>query len=555
MKRIATKINFVFLLLIAFCIPFSIQEITYFIGGWIFTWFFTFPHYKEKSVKRKIVFFLPIIYFLFILISVVYSNDKNQAWLNIQTQLTLLIFPIILLFSPDYVFKNKRYVLFSFILGLLIFSLIFLVDYLIFKNSSIVENYSSLRLFHHSYQALFVILGITILFDFLYKEIGFSWLIICGIAIFAIVIFLLDSRAGILVMIIVFLFYVIKYTRARSKLYKILSITVLFVLTAFLVINTRLAKNINVSHINNLVNSNTNNIIENGNFKQGFKYWNISKKDTLTYEIYNSTYGNALRYDKLNGNHSSYLLYRGRKINYYKDALYKFKLKYRVIKGDDNSFKIGWVTNDKPKYIFNGIINKKSLEEDWFELTIIYNNISEAESLGSIYLYQKPQSIIEYADIKMNIHDNLNRPIYKFKFKDIRIYLWKYSIELFRNNLLFGVGIGDNKDELIKHYNKNELTVASGLKYNSHNQFLETATQTGIIGLVVLLLVFAIPLYQSIKKKQELLFLFLIICFINFLFESMLERLAGVVFFAFWYSFLWFVYYKDIEDKESIPAP
>ena len=128
---------------------------------------------------------------------------------------------------------------------------------------------------------------------------------------------------------------------------------------------------------------------------------------------------------------------------------------------------------------------------------------------------------------------------------DARFSLWIDAVIAWKEKAIFGHGIGDAKDRLLEIHQNRNIEEAFLNKHNCHNQFLETATQTGAIGLIILLLVFAIPFYQSIKKKQELLFLFLMISFINFLFESMLQRIVGVVFFAFWYSFLWLVYYKD----------
>ena len=134
---------------------------------------------------------------------------------------------------------------------------------------------------------------------------------------------------------------------------------------------------------------------------------------------------------------------------------------------------------------------------------------------------------------------------------DARFSLWKDALIVWKEKAIFGHGIGDSKHRLLEIHQNRNIEEAFINKHNCHNQFLETATQTGAIGLIALLLVFAIPFYQSIKKKQELLFLFLLICFINFMFESMLQRIAGVVFFAFWYSFLWFVYYKDETAKKT----
>lgn len=126
---------------------------------------------------------------------------------------------------------------------------------------------------------------------------------------------------------------------------------------------------------------------------------------------------------------------------------------------------------------------------------------------------------------------------------DIRLSLWHDALIVWKEKPIFGHGIGDGKDAIILVHEQRKIKEAIKYKFNAHNQFLETAMQTGIVGLIILILVFAVPLYQSIKKKQELLFLFLMICLINFMFESMLQRLTGVVFFSFWYSFLWFVYY------------
>jgi O-antigen ligase len=132
---------------------------------------------------------------------------------------------------------------------------------------------------------------------------------------------------------------------------------------------------------------------------------------------------------------------------------------------------------------------------------------------------------------------------------DVRFSLWKNAIYVWKEKQFFGHGIGDAKEQLMRIHKERNIESALENNLNSHNQFLETATQTGFVGLSLLLLVFAIPLYHSIRKKQELLFLFLMICFINFLFESMLQRLAGVVFFAFWYSFLYFIYYREKNDS------
>jgi len=125
---------------------------------------------------------------------------------------------------------------------------------------------------------------------------------------------------------------------------------------------------------------------------------------------------------------------------------------------------------------------------------------------------------------------------------EIRISLWSDAFEVFKDAPLFGHGIGDGLNKMVDKHNENGITEAGTLRLNAHNQFLETATQTGIIGLVCLILILLVPLIISIRNRYELLFLFIIIIFINFLFESMLVRLAGVLFLAFWQNFLILIY-------------
>lgn len=133
-----------------------------------------------------------------------------------------------------------------------------------------------------------------------------------------------------------------------------------------------------------------------------------------------------------------------------------------------------------------------------------------------------------------------------------RLVIWNNSLTLIKQKPIFGYGIGDAEFELRNQNLKSGFKDGIDYEFNAHNQFIDTTLQTGIIGLLVLISIIGIPLYISIKKNQELLVLFLIITIINFLFESMLQRLAGVVFFSFWYGFLYFAYYSSGKLKNKI---
>lgn len=120
----------------------------------------------------------------------------------------------------------------------------------------------------------------------------------------------------------------------------------------------------------------------------------------------------------------------------------------------------------------------------------------------------------------------------------MRLLAWDATINIIKENVIIGVGAGDIKDNLIENYKEKNYKHLEEYKLNVHNQFLETWLGQGIIGLFLLLLVFIVPFISAIKHKNYILQGFLIIVFINFMFESMLNVQAGTVFFGFFYSLL-----------------
>lgn len=76
---------------------------------------------------------------------------------------------------------------------------------------------------------------------------------------------------------------------------------------------------------------------------------------------------------------------------------------------------------------------------------------------------------------------------------------------------------------------------------NAHNQFTDTRIAVGILGFILLLSFFFTPIYLWIKNKKFdiVLFSLLFIIAFNSLFESVLERQMGIMFFVFFY-FLFF---------------
>jgi O-antigen ligase len=121
--------------------------------------------------------------------------------------------------------------------------------------------------------------------------------------------------------------------------------------------------------------------------------------------------------------------------------------------------------------------------------------------------------------------------------KDVRIIVWKTALSIVSNNFILGVGTGDVNSELLKENKRVGNTELVETRLNVHNQYIEVLLENGAIGLIIFVSVFLTMLYIAYSEKNLLYFLYIIVIMIFFLFETMLNRLAGVSFFAL-FSFL-----------------
>jgi O-antigen ligase len=112
-----------------------------------------------------------------------------------------------------------------------------------------------------------------------------------------------------------------------------------------------------------------------------------------------------------------------------------------------------------------------------------------------------------------------------------RLAEWKCATQAWQESFLYGHGIGDSQEALFKSYR--ELGFREGLerRYNSHNQFLETALSVGLIGLLLLIGLLFSYAYKAVLIDQPFLLASLLFFTLCMLTESMLERAWAVVLF------------------------
>ena len=126
---------------------------------------------------------------------------------------------------------------------------------------------------------------------------------------------------------------------------------------------------------------------------------------------------------------------------------------------------------------------------------------------------------------------------HQIKESNIRVSIWQEAIDLIQKKPIFGYSIGDARETMVDVYKVKGIEEAMKEHLNVHNDFLEIGVKLGLVGLLILLLILVYPFFAVSTRDSIYLFFFLIIG-IHFLFESMLERFAGVSFFAFFYCFI-----------------
>ena len=131
-----------------------------------------------------------------------------------------------------------------------------------------------------------------------------------------------------------------------------------------------------------------------------------------------------------------------------------------------------------------------------------------------------------------------------------RMMIWKVSAGIIREHPLVGVGTGDAQKALTEKYQSAGMTKALQKNFNAHNQYLQTSIAIGFPGLIALLYILVVPVVPAFRRKDYIYLMFLLIFAVNILFESMLERQAGVIFYALFNVLL---YASDGTDDPGNP--
>jgi O-antigen ligase len=110
-----------------------------------------------------------------------------------------------------------------------------------------------------------------------------------------------------------------------------------------------------------------------------------------------------------------------------------------------------------------------------------------------------------------------------------RLIMWSTSLRLINENVLFGVGTGDVSDALdMKNVELGNIGVAKR-SLNSHNQYLNTWVQLGLVGFILLFAIMITAMMTALSTRfMPFVYLIMVIA-LTMSFESFLETQAGII--------------------------
>jgi len=221
LENIYYKLYILFFGVLAFSIPLYDRIAAMAIVLIMFTWLIEgkfsqkFLRIKKDQFRRYILSF-SLIYILYLL-GFLYTKNQIYGLLDLQTKLSLLVFPLLFATIDHNILKDKKgKFLFYYILGCFVTTIVLLSHsfYNFLESYSTNEfYYSSLSWYQHaSYLSMFLVFAIGILLYQVHTKSIFKNtpkpLLVVLIIYFGTFIFLLSSKAGILTFIIILLSYI-----------------------------------------------------------------------------------------------------------------------------------------------------------------------------------------------------------------------------------------------------------------------------------------------------------------------------------------------------------
>lgn len=126
----------------------------------------------------------------------------------------------------------------------------------------------------------------------------------------------------------------------------------------------------------------------------------------------------------------------------------------------------------------------------------------------------------------------------------LRLVKWKTAIDVIKEQPITGVGMPNVKEAMVVKYLENGYLNCARYRYSPHNQYLTIFVSTGVLGFLFFLFLVCHLYFSAVSHLEKtIVLMFCLFC----LTEEMLSRQQGIIFFALFYSFVY--YRKHIKNQ------
>ncbi|MBO4504519.1 MAG: O-antigen ligase family protein [Bacteroidales bacterium] len=122
---------------------------------------------------------------------------------------------------------------------------------------------------------------------------------------------------------------------------------------------------------------------------------------------------------------------------------------------------------------------------------------------------------------------------------EIRLTIWKCAWEVSLKHLPWGTGTGDAIEDMKLNALEKNYTNLLKHSYNAHCQYIQELMETGIVGLIVIVVYCLFTMIESFRKKSIVYVTFALLVMLNISVECMFEVRSGVAFIAITNVLLW----------------
>jgi hypothetical protein len=442
--------------------------ITYlFIGLFAIAWIIFFIKFRWETglLGYLKTFYLPLLLVAIFLLAFLFDFQINKTVLKDILLLGLLFSLFYLFYWNTEVQKKKIPLLFTYNLIIIVTTIISLINlfFVFFANKLpqyLIENFhisdGPVIANDYNFFALFMIIGL-ILLNYKYENPLFSQRFSVKIRTFLNILFILNilfssSRRGIVILIVLFLFYYFIYLcpaflkkispRNIFKLIgKLIIVAVLVILVGLIVYLTipkqklsivvyRYATLIGINDFKKIekflwqhnpkVPKDKSYLINRESMNPEYEYWKELSEGTFLSGL-NTPFGYGIKMEKKGLPLGFSIYYVGPDIIYYAQHTYKISFKIKFIEGNTNSFFLGWWADDGGKGYSNTLVLDKhieSLDDGWYNCTSYYTFLNNHIGLPGFFNTVADGTSFIIADFSLaDLNWNKDLPRFEFEYQ------------------------------------------------------------------------------------------------------------------------------------------